>query len=472
MKVNEVKPLSQATEKPLRTLPEVKPWVGRLLIYLPDSVPSDKKTWIGVEVERFIQFCRSHAVGETIRGAARAYGEGLLQEGVPEWRLEQARFAVGVALRGIDNWKWERSAEGKPDLRFRIKAKVEPTNRPETNNTQGPPKPEVAEREKNPFSLGSEEQQILNRTRAEVRVRHYSYRTEQTYEGWIKRFLVFVRDESAPRSPAGMKQFLEMLALDRGVSASTQNQAFSALLFLFDHVLKEKVGDFGETMRAKRGRRLPVVLSRPETTRLLAGCEGIAGLMIRLLYGTGMRLMECLRLRVKDVEFDRGLVVIRRGKGDKDRFTMLPQKLVEPLKLHLERVRLLHEEDRKADVPGVELPDALERKYPNAGKEWGWQWVFPSKSLSIDPRSGVRRRHHVHETSLNKALKIAADRAGLAKKVGCHTLRHSFATHLLETGSDIRTVQELLGHNSVETTQIYTHVMNRPGLAVRSPLDG
>lgn len=224
-------------------------------------------------------------------------------------------------------------------------------------------------------------------------------------------------------------------------------------------------------MRARRPQRLPVVLSREEVQRLLDGMEGTLGLIARLLYGTGLRLMEALRLRVKDLDFDRGQIVVREGKGDKDRVVMLPSALRDGLRSHLARVRVLWESDRADGVPGVWMPGALDQKYPEAGKEWVWMWAFPSKRLAVDPRSGIRRRHHAHETAVQRAVKAAAVMARIGKRVACHTLRHTFATHLLERGTDLRSVQELLGHNSVETTQIYTHVMRRPGIGVVSPLD-
>jgi integron integrase len=226
-----------------------------------------------------------------------------------------------------------------------------------------------------------------------------------------------------------------------------------------------------DSVRAKRPSRLPVVLSRDEVRRLLAAMEGTVALIGQLLYGSGLRLLEGLRLRVKDVDFDRQQILVRDGKGGKDRVVMLPEKLREPLRFHLERVRILHESDRATDVPGVWLPDALSVKYPNAGKEWAWQWVFPSKSLGVDPRGGTVRRHHVHDNTISKALAVAAQRSGQTKKITAHTLRHSFATHMLEAGADIRTVQELLGHSDVSTTMIYTHVLNKPGVTSTSPLD-
>lgn len=305
-----------------------------------------------------------------------------------------------------------------------------------------------------------------------MRLQRYSLRTEEAYRDWIRRYLRF-HAGAAPGAMAEpeVREFLEYLVVARNVSASTQNQALSALLFLYGTVLEQPLGNLKETVRARRPQRLPVVLSRAEVQRLLDVMEGTLGLIARLLYGTGLRLMEGLRLRVKDLDFDRGQIVVREGKGDKDRIVMLPGALREPLKVHLARVRVLWETDRAAGLPGVWMPDALDRKYPEAGKEWAWMWAFPAKRLAVDPRSGILRRHHAHETAVQRAVKASARLAGIGKAVAVHTLRHSFATHLLERGTDLRSVQELLGHNSVETTQIYTHVMRRPGMGVVSPLD-
>jgi integron integrase len=310
--------------------------------------------------------------------------------------------------------------------------------------------------------------------RRALRVRHYALRTEESYVQWVGRFLDWLGRSGGDLELAGegeVRGFLEELAVVRGVAAATQNQAFSALLFFFGEMLKRPLGKV-DALRAKRTTRLPVVLSREEVRRLLGGLEGTMSLIGRLLYGTGMRLMEAIRLRVKDVDFDRGQVIVREGKGSKDRVVMLPETLREPLREHLERVRILFQEDRAAGLPGVWLPGAYGVKDPKAGERWEWQWVFPSKSVGKDPRSEVRRRHHVHDNGVGKALGVAVRRAGIAKKITAHTLRHSFATHLLEGGADIRTVQELLGHSDVSTTMIYTHVLSRPGVGVRSPLDG
>jgi integron integrase len=306
----------------------------------------------------------------------------------------------------------------------------------------------------------------------QMKVRRMAIRTVETYLGWQRRFLVWVgeRGLEAGRREA-VEGFVTWLAVERRVSASTQNQALSAVLFLVGEVMKREVEGV-DGIRARRTRHLPVVLSREEVRRILAVVDGTAGLMIRMLYGCGLRQMELLRLRVKDVEVDRRVVMVRDGKGGKDRVVMLPQALRGELGAHLERLRVLWESDRAAGLPGVWVPEALAVKYPRAGEELAWQWVFPSKQIGADPESGVRRRHHVHENALSASLRAACQRAGIAKKVGCHTLRHSFATHLLEDGADIRTVQDLLGHKSVETTQIYTHVMAGGGTGTRSPLDG
>jgi integron integrase len=268
-----------------------------------------------------------------------------------------------------------------------------------------------------------------------------------------------------------VSQFLSHFAVDRRVASSTQNQALNALVFLYKHVLRIDLGDFGHVERAKRPERLPTVMTKAEVARVLASMSGIYGLMARLLYGSGLRLMECVRLRVKDIDFERDQVIVRDGKGMKDRATMLPGQLKPFLSEHLGRIKTMHEQDLQKGLGEVYLPFALERKYPNAGREWGWQYVFPSERLSRDPRGGKMRRHHLNESGLQRAVQKAARLAGIAKPISPHTFRHSFATHLLEAGYDIRTVQELLGHKDVSTTMIYTHVIKKGGMGVQSPLD-
>lgn len=313
---------------------------------------------------------------------------------------------------------------------------------------------------------------LLDQLREQIRVRHYSIRTEDVYVKWVRDYVRFhgLR-HPAEMGAAEVEQFLSHLAVRRQVSASTQNQALSALLFLYKHVLRIELPWLDDVVRAKRPERLPVVLTREETQRLMALLEGEVALVAGLLYGAGLRLMEAVRLRVKDVDFARREILVRDGKGMKDRVTLLPQAVVAPLQLHLEQVAALHRSDLAAGFGEVYLPFALARKYPRAAAEWGWQYVFPAARLSVDPRSAVRRRHHLDEKKVQRAFKLAVRQAGLIKPVTPHTLRHCFATHLLESGQDIRTVQELLGHADVKTTQIYTHVLNRGGLGVLSPLD-
>ena len=305
-----------------------------------------------------------------------------------------------------------------------------------------------------------------------IRQRGYSIRTEQAYESWVARFIAFC-DNQDPRKLGAdeVVSFLQHLAVRRNVAASTQNQALNALVFFFDQALNQPLGDMGGFVRAKRPKRLPVVLTQREVQKLLGEMNGRQRLMASLLYGTGMRLMDCVRLRVQDIDFEYRQIVIRDGKGKKDRVVPLPERMIEILKAHLKEVQELHRNDLENGGGEVYLPDALFRKYPSAAREWGWQYVFPSGRLSVDPRSGKVRRHHIHENGLQKAVKKATAQAEITKRVNCHALRHSFATHLLENGYDIRTVQELLGHADVSTTMIYTHVLNRGGQGVRSPLD-
>ena len=313
---------------------------------------------------------------------------------------------------------------------------------------------------------------LLDQVRQQIRLRNYSIRTEAVYAEWVKRYIRFHRY----RHPAEMgapevEAFLTHLAVNRNVAGSTQNQALAALLFLYKEVLKIDLPWLEGVVRAKKPKHLPVVLTREEVARVLAELSGVHWLVANLLYGSGLRVLEALRLRVKDVEFARGEILVRDGKGQKDRVTMLPRLVSVALREHLEQVVLLHRQDLAEGFGRANLPFALARKYPHAAAEWGWQFVFPSGNRSEDPRSKGIFRHHLHEKTIQRAMREAVRRAGIAKLATPHTLRHSFATHLLESGQDIRTVQELLGHADVKTTMIYTHVLNRGGLAVLSPLD-
>jgi integron integrase len=407
---------------------------------------------------KFLRFCKGMPEGTELRPAMEGYGRYLRGSEPPlqEWQLDQAREALRCFQKGIENWRiGAADAEGQVEVGFRVR-------------TRGGEDPETGRQ----GEMERGEAGWLEKSERRMKVRRMALRTVDTYLGWQGRYLRWVKDRALePASQAAVEGFLTWLAVERKVSAATQNQALSAVIFLTSEVMDLPVEGV-DAVRAKRSRHLPVVLSREEVRRLMAVLEGTTGLCLKLIYGTGLRQMECLRLRVKDVDLDRKVIVVREGKGGKDRQVMLPAVLAAEMAAQMERLRALHEADREAGLPGVWLPEALAVKYPNAGKELAWQWFFPSKQIGTDPETGVRRRHHLHENALTLALRTARERAGLTKKAGCHTLRHSFATHLLEAGTDIRTVQDLLGHKSVETTQIYTHVMAGGGTGTRSPLDG
>lgn len=313
---------------------------------------------------------------------------------------------------------------------------------------------------------------LLDQVRRKIRIKNYSIRTEKAYISWIKRFIIF-HDKKHPKDMGKpeIEGFLSHLAVNKSVSASTQNQAFNAILFLYRNVLEIDVMKEVDAYRAKKPQRRPTVLTVEETFSVIDAISGVFQLMVKMLYGSGLRGIECVRLRVKDVDFGLNEIMVRDGKGRKDRVTLLPEDVREPLEAHLRFVKLQHTKDLADGFGSVYLPKALARKYKNADKDWGWRYVFPSKSLSVDPRSGIKRRHHIHLSSLNRAIRAAAKVAGIVKPISSHTFRHSFATHLLSAGYDIRTVQELLGHRHVNTTMIYTHVLNKGGYAVRSPLD-
>ena len=317
---------------------------------------------------------------------------------------------------------------------------------------------------------------LLDQVRERIRYLHYSLSTEKTYLYWVRFYVRWHGRNGTMTHPRdmGAKQveaFLTMLATERKVSASTHNQALSALLFLYREVLEEDLPWLTDINRPTQVRRIPSVLTKDEVAGLLAAMDGVTALLARLLYGTGMRLMEGMRLRVKDVDFDRHVIIVREAKGNKDRVVMLPRSLAPALKQQMMAARALWQADRQAQRAGVQVPDALAVKYPRLGQTWGWCWVFPSPTLSVDPRSGIERRHHLFEERLQRALKVAVPLAGIVKPVSVHTLRHSFATHLLQSGTDIRTVQELLGHSDVSTTMIYTHVLKVASGGTASPLD-
>jgi len=317
---------------------------------------------------------------------------------------------------------------------------------------------------------------VLKEAERLIRLKHYAYSTERTYLQWIERFVDYSLEAGKKKKPADLdvadfKNFLSHLALNQRVSSSTQNQAFNALLFLFRNVLGKETAGLGDSVRAKRGQKLPAVFSVDEVKKLFEHLSGISLLIAEMLYGSGMRIMELARLRVKDIDFDADTIFVRSGKGDKDRSTVLPSAVKERLLEHLEKVKALHGKDLAAGRGEVHMPDALERKYPKAAKEWAWQYVFPADNLSVDPRTGKIRRHHISDTAIQSAFKNGLKKAGIAKHASVHTLRHSFATHLLQSGVNIREVQDLLGHKNVETTMIYTHVLRNMSYAPKSPLD-
>lgn len=315
-------------------------------------------------------------------------------------------------------------------------------------------------------------QKLLDQVRAQLRLNHYSYRTEETYVDWIRRFILFHGKRRLKNMGAAeIESFISHLAAERNIATATQNQALSAILFLYKYVFKQEIEKPPSLVRPGRPRRLPTVLTSAEVGRILDQMHGTAKIMTKLLYGSGLRLMECMRLRVKDLDFEHRQIIVRDGQGEKDRVTVLPESVVAELSVHLEDVRALHEKDLREGYGEVHLPDALGLKYPNAGREWIWQYVFPASQRSTDPQTGAVRRHHLDESVVQGAIRQASQRAKIDKQVSPHTLRHSFATHLLQNGYDIRTVQELLGHKDVKTTMIYTHVLQRGGLAVKSPLD-
>ncbi len=446
---------------PLR---ELKPWSRRVLEVNQLDPSEEQAHWWGIHMERFVGFARLNCESFELNECIAAYKAFLIKDVPPptEALLGEIRKSLVLLSRAVERWRWEVSpGEVKASLKFRVKASGVNQVVAVANVAGGAGTKEGAHPESAAWVEG---------LRRSLRVNHYSIRTEQTYVELVSRYLLFIG--AAEPEAKNVRAFLEYLAVERKVSASTQNQALSAVLYFFKRVLNRELGDLGDTLRASRGRRLPEVLSREEVRGLLAQVEGTPALMLGLLYGAGLRLMECLRLRVKEVDFDRGVLMVRDGKGGKDRVVMLPQVLRAGLADHVERLQERWRQDVSAGVDGVWLPGALEVKYANAGREWGWQWLFPAKGFSVDPRSGRERRHHLSDNALHRTVKVAAQRAGIVKPVSCHTWRHAFATHLLEAGTDIRTVQDLLGHASLETTQIYTHVMQKPGLGVRSPLDG
>lgn len=448
-------------------------WENYLVVLKSRGIKETIARWYLRRAEEFVRAAKGKKLQEHSGADVNRYLEEQgRKDRITDWQFLQIVDAIQILLQTAKaacasevNWEyWRNSARGLAESHPTVAAAsgMLPSGRP---MGQAPLLDAVRERHG----------PVLDALVIAIRQRKYSLRTEQAYLGWVCRFLAGIGDREAVQAgEAEIAGFLQDLAVRGQVAASTQHQALNALVFFYKQALKREVGHLGDFARARRPRRMPVVLSRTEVRRLiqeLGQISALHNLMATLLYGTGMRLMEGVRLRVQDIDCDLNQIMIRGGKGQKDRVVPLPVSLRDPLAAHLVEVRRLHRADCDQGLGEAVLPDALARKYPNAGREWGWQYVFPSGRLSQDPRNGETRRHHLHENGLQKSIKKAAQAAGIAKRVNCHALRHSFATHLLESGSDIRTVQELLGHSDVSTTMIYTHVLNRGGRGVVSPLD-
>jgi integron integrase len=444
-------------------------WKKYLAAVLARSIPEARAEWYLKWAQRFAVSVPGPLRSRTAEQITAFLEDLAGQPSVQEWQTAQASAALKILYQDVLNCEWALSwpPSGLPAGAQSGGGQAAGCAVSNSQNIA------LSFRDKAPSKeIDILHAEILQRLRTEMRVRHYSISTERTYEQWVRRFIAF-HDLKSPKKlgPETVKEYLEYLAEEREISANTQNQALNALVFLYDQILKEPLGSLGDFAKAKRPQRLPVVLTCEEVDRLLGQLTGVKALMAGLLYGCGLRLMECLRLRVKDVDFGLHQVIVRDGKGQKDRVTVLPNRYEQQMKDHLATVKTQHDKDLAKGLGEVYLWPSLARKYPKAAKEWGWQYVFPAERFSADPRSKKIRRHHLHETVLQDAVKQSAIKAGLHKPVSCHVLRHSFATHLLENGYDIRTVQELLGHSDVSTTMIYTHVLNRPGLAVKSPLD-
>lgn len=401
------------------------------------GIPRDKvKYYIGW-LDRFLQF-HNGGLGEVSDGDVKAFGDFLEASGYEDWQVKQAQEAVFLYIEKF------------------LHKKISFADNNRENSTRCVVK-----------TWAEAKDIFLER----MRLRHYAYNTEKSYREWIRRFILYTGVKSPlTAKPEHVKRFLTYLAMERKVTASTQNQAFNALLFLYREVLGQEFGDFRNTIRAKQSTRIPVVLTKEEIKQVFSHLSGKYGLMLKLIYASGIRVSECVRLRIKDLDFGNQSLIVRSGKGDKDRVTLLPEFLRSPLKTHLKTVKAMHDQDRANGHGAVYLPEALERKYSNAGREWGWQYVFPTDKLAVDP-SGIVRRHHINQQALQRAMKAALRKTNIAKAASVHTLRHSFATHLLEGGYDIRTVQDLLGHKDVSTTMIYTHVLKRGPIGVKSPAE-
>lgn len=409
------------------------------------TVPQDKIKFYIYWVRRFLKFSNYQLENINAERVSQYLDSLDANEKIADWQVKQAADAVILYIEKY------------------LKRSVQHLT----------PQAKDSKTQSTDFKGAIQWEQTLEEAKSAIRLRHFSLSTEKTYLGWIARFKAFFKDSDPHLLETNdIKKYLTHLALHGRVSASTQNQAFNALLFFYRHILHKEVDDITSVPRAKRKMNLPTVLSRDEVKNLLSHLDGVFLLMGQLMYGCGLRLTECLCLRIKDIDFENNLLMVRSGKGEKDRALIIPEKIKEDLYKQLASVKEIHDQDLKMGYGEVFLPDALDKKYPNAPKEWGWQWVFPAKKLSVDPRTGKVMRWHIHPSAIQRAVKEAVRKANLPKMASCHTLRHSFATHLLEAGHNIRTIQELLGHKHVNTTMIYTHVIRKKPPEIRSPLDG
>lgn len=454
---------------------ETRFWDRYIEFLTRSHIKKEHQPWYVRHIERFIAKTRGVRLADHDANSVTAYLEELGRiRSLNSWQFSQHIKALEILYKEFLGTSWAVSFGWQY---WKDAAKALDSQHPTIAREENPVdwKPSAIDKKKiTPGTKkGNSHQALIDALRVAIRAENYSIRTERTYIEWVTRFLQFNGDNSLDTlNEIHVKDYLTYLAVKRNVSISTQHIALSAIVFLFRHVKQVPLGDFSDFIKSKRARRLPVVLTQSEMRSLLKTIEDPSfNLLASLLYGTGMRLMECIRLRVLDVDFGYQQIKVRNGKGGKDRVVPMPQYLISTLKQTIEKTRRIHNNDLADGYGEVYLPEALARKYPNAPREFGWQYVFPSSRLSADPRSGKIRRHHIHESALQKQVKKAAKTTQISKKVSCHTLRHSFATHLLESGYDIRTVQELLGHSDVSTTMIYTHVLNKPGISIQSPID-
>ncbi len=456
---------SQAKSAPFALWPQFRTFLTN------QAIPQKKAEWLVRWGQRFAKASKGPMRDRTANAVYGFLRQLFADKNLPDWQIMQARDALRLLyidyfkIPGATKWQWPSDAELK-------------SPRANGNNNPVLQAPDMQKTPANnfldcgaPYKLTNKQQELLARLHTVARTGHYAIRTEQAYGHWALRYLYFCNALTIEPGATSVRKYLEYLAQVRQVAPKTQALALNSLVFLHHRVLGEELGNIGEFARPKQRRRLPVVLTGKETRSMLDHLTGKHLIMASIMYGSGLRLMECVRLRVKDIDFERGQIIVIAGKGDKDRATVMPGSVVESLRAQLEEVRRRWEDNCRNPTIGASMPPALERKLSSAPREWGWQYVFPARHPAIDPHSGLLRQHHIHESSPQKAIRGAAKKAGLAKRVTCHTLRHSFATHLLENGYDIRTIQELLGHKDVSTTMIYTHVAQLGALGVKSPLD-